>query len=36
MLRPKRRRWVNEKYTRWVKTQPCCMLMENLLMIPTT
>ncbi|HFU7918692.1 TPA: DUF968 domain-containing protein [Escherichia coli] len=23
MLRPKRRRWVNEKYTRWVKTQPC-------------
>ncbi|WP_252354697.1 DUF968 domain-containing protein, partial [Escherichia coli] len=21
--RPKRRRWVNEKYTRWVKTQPC-------------
>ncbi|EPS9349003.1 DUF968 domain-containing protein [Citrobacter freundii] len=23
MLRPKRRRWVNETYTRWVKTQPC-------------
>ncbi|EEQ8974122.1 DUF968 domain-containing protein, partial [Escherichia coli] len=23
MLRPKCRRWVNEKYTRWVKTQPC-------------
>ncbi|KLH62434.1 hypothetical protein WQ66_25050, partial [Escherichia coli] len=23
MLRPKRRRWVNEKYTCWVKTQPC-------------
>lgn len=23
MLRPKRRRWVNEPYTRWVKTQPC-------------
>ncbi|WP_414446555.1 DUF968 domain-containing protein [Citrobacter europaeus] len=23
MLKPKRRRWVNEKYTRWVKTQPC-------------
>ena len=23
MLRPKRRRWVNEKYTRWVKAQPC-------------
>ncbi|OQM42796.1 hypothetical protein BZK42_04395 [Citrobacter braakii] len=23
MLRPKRRRWVNERYTRWVKTQPC-------------
>ena len=23
MLRPKRHRWVNEKYTRWVKTQPC-------------
>ncbi|MCI1899273.1 MAG: DUF968 domain-containing protein [Enterobacter sp.] len=23
MLRPKRRRWENEKYTRWVKTQPC-------------
>jgi len=23
MLRPKRRRWVNDKYTRWVKTQPC-------------
>ncbi|WP_139551754.1 DUF968 domain-containing protein, partial [Escherichia coli] len=23
MLRPKRRRWVNEKYTRWVKTQSC-------------
>ncbi|CTU31219.1 putative prophage protein [Escherichia coli] len=23
MLRPKRRRWVNEQYTRWVKTQPC-------------
>ncbi|HAV7552311.1 TPA: DUF968 domain-containing protein [Escherichia coli] len=23
MKRPKRRRWVNEKYTRWVKTQPC-------------
>ncbi|EMX1926180.1 DUF968 domain-containing protein, partial [Escherichia coli] len=23
MLRPKRRRWVNEKYTHWVKTQPC-------------
>ena len=23
LLRPKRRRWVNEQYTRWVKTQPC-------------
>jgi hypothetical protein len=23
MLRPKRRRWANEHYTRWVKTQPC-------------
>ncbi len=23
MKLPKRRRWVNEKYTRWVKTQPC-------------
>lgn len=23
MLRPKHRRWVNEDYTRWVKTQPC-------------
>ncbi len=23
MLRPKRRRWKNENYTRWVKTQPC-------------
>ncbi|EFD7796149.1 DUF968 domain-containing protein, partial [Escherichia coli] len=23
MRRPKRRRWVNEKYTSWVKTQPC-------------
>lgn len=23
MLRPKRRRWTCEKYTRWVKTQPC-------------
>ncbi|MEG2269161.1 MAG: DUF968 domain-containing protein, partial [Acinetobacter sp.] len=23
MLRPKRRRWVNETYTRWVKTQLC-------------
>ncbi|EKH3288652.1 DUF968 domain-containing protein [Escherichia coli] len=23
MKRPKHRRWVNEKYTRWVKTQPC-------------
>ncbi|WP_312976390.1 DUF968 domain-containing protein, partial [Atlantibacter hermannii] len=23
MLRPKRRRWQNEKYTRWVKSQPC-------------
>ncbi|WP_069985058.1 DUF968 domain-containing protein [Escherichia coli] len=23
MRRPKRCRWVNEKYTRWVKTQPC-------------
>lgn len=23
MLRPKRRRWENESYTRWVKTQPC-------------
>lgn len=23
MLRPKRRRWTNEKYTRWVKQQPC-------------
>ena len=23
MLRPKRRRWKNEKYTRWVKVQPC-------------
>lgn len=23
LLLPKRRRWVNEPYTRWVKTQPC-------------
>ncbi len=23
MLRPKRRRWENQAYTRWVKTQPC-------------
>lgn len=23
MLRPKRSRWENEKYTRWVKQQPC-------------
>jgi hypothetical protein len=23
MLRPKRRRWVYEKYTQWVKRQPC-------------
>ncbi|KMK08162.1 hypothetical protein ABW06_24790 [Pluralibacter gergoviae] len=23
MLKPKRRRWVNEKYTRWVKSQQC-------------
>lgn len=23
MLRPKRHRWENEKYTRWVKSQPC-------------
>ena len=23
MKRPKRRRWINEKYTQWVKTQPC-------------
>lgn len=23
MLRPKRRRWENEKYTRWVKSQHC-------------
>lgn len=23
LLRPKRRRWVNDKYTRWVKTEPC-------------
>ena len=23
MLKPKRRRWENEKYTRWVKTQQC-------------
>ncbi|HAT3749140.1 TPA: DUF968 domain-containing protein [Klebsiella oxytoca] len=23
MLRPKRRRWVNENYTRWVKSQKC-------------
>lgn len=23
ILKPKRRRWVNEKYTRWVKAQPC-------------
>lgn len=23
MKLPKRRRWVKEKYTRWVKTQPC-------------
>ncbi|EKO1175637.1 DUF968 domain-containing protein [Escherichia coli] len=23
MLKPKRRRWQNEKYTRWVKTQQC-------------
>ncbi|OZT19310.1 DUF968 domain-containing protein, partial [Salmonella enterica] len=22
-LRPKRRRWVNERYTRWVKCQQC-------------
>lgn len=23
MLRPKRRRWENPRYTRWVKTRPC-------------
>ena len=23
LLRPKRRRWSNEKYTQWVKAQPC-------------
>lgn len=23
LLRPKRRRWTNEKYTRWAKAQPC-------------
>ncbi|WLS77235.1 DUF968 domain-containing protein [Erwinia pyri] len=23
MLRPKRKRWENESYTRWVKSQPC-------------
>lgn len=23
MKRPKRRRWINDKYTRWVKAQPC-------------
>ena len=23
MARPKRLRWINEKYTRWVKAQPC-------------
>jgi hypothetical protein len=23
MLRPKRRRWTSEQYTRWVKAQPC-------------
>ncbi len=23
MLRPKRRRWVNESWTRWVKSQQC-------------
>lgn len=23
MLRPKRRRWISEKYTRWVKSQLC-------------
>ncbi|PWV99557.1 DUF968 domain-containing protein [Mangrovibacter plantisponsor] len=23
MLRPKRRRWVNQKFTRWAKSQPC-------------
>jgi len=23
MRRPKRKRWVNEKYTRWVKSQSC-------------
>ncbi|MBL5919809.1 DUF968 domain-containing protein [Lelliottia amnigena] len=23
LLRPKRHRWVNDKYTRWVKAQPC-------------
>ncbi len=35
MLRPKRRRWVNEKYTRWVKTH-MCGVCESPLMIPTT
>ncbi|AIJ10549.1 DUF968 domain-containing protein [Edwardsiella anguillarum] len=24
MLRPKFQRWESGKYTRWVKTQPCC------------
>ncbi|WP_275039083.1 DUF968 domain-containing protein, partial [Edwardsiella tarda] len=24
MLRPKLLRWESSKYTRWVKTQPCC------------
>ncbi|MFN2046964.1 DUF968 domain-containing protein [Pantoea agglomerans] len=29
MLRPKRRRWKNAKYTRWVKSQPCaCCNMQ--------
>jgi len=29
MLRPKRRRWENAKYTRWVKSQPCaCCNMQ--------
>ena len=35
MRRPKRRRWVNEKYTRWVKTQPCVRVVVSQPTIPS-
>jgi hypothetical protein len=35
MLRPKRRRWVNESWTRWVKSQSVSAV-TNKQMIPIT